>query len=141
MRVMPFMKRKKGIQFAGVGLDTGGGGGGSGYDYSELSETVVGKWVDGKPLFRKGFAIPTLSSAITDISSYVPADAIVHNFEHFNTLDGGNDLFTQNRYIDSSYYAIMDYAIRNNKPSIYYRYSGFTLDAGGYAYIYYTKTE
>ena len=27
MRIMPFMKRKKGIQFAGVGLDSGGGGG------------------------------------------------------------------------------------------------------------------
>lgn len=29
MRIMPFMKRKKGIQFAGAGLDSGGGGGGS----------------------------------------------------------------------------------------------------------------
>lgn len=29
MRIMPFMKRKKGIQFAGVGLDEGGGGSGS----------------------------------------------------------------------------------------------------------------
>ena len=28
MRIMPFMKRKKGVQFAGIGLDTGGGGGG-----------------------------------------------------------------------------------------------------------------
>ena len=27
MRIMPFMKRKKGVQFAGIGLDTGGGGG------------------------------------------------------------------------------------------------------------------
>ena len=27
MRIMPFMKRKKGLQFAGIGLDTGGGGG------------------------------------------------------------------------------------------------------------------
>ena len=27
MRIMPFMKRKKGVQFAGVGLDTGGGSG------------------------------------------------------------------------------------------------------------------
>ncbi len=26
MRIMPFMKRKKGVQFAGIGLDTGGGG-------------------------------------------------------------------------------------------------------------------
>lgn len=29
MRAMPFMKRKKGVQFAGVGIDAGGGGGGS----------------------------------------------------------------------------------------------------------------
>ena len=29
MRIMPFMKRRKGVQFAGIGLDTGGGGGGS----------------------------------------------------------------------------------------------------------------
>lgn len=29
MRIMPFMKRKKGVQFAGIGLDTDGGGGGS----------------------------------------------------------------------------------------------------------------
>lgn len=29
MRIMPFMKRKKGVQFAGIGFDTGGGGGGS----------------------------------------------------------------------------------------------------------------
>ena len=29
MRIIPFMKRKKGVQFAGIGLDTGGGGGGS----------------------------------------------------------------------------------------------------------------
>lgn len=29
MRIMPFMKRKKGVQFAGIGIDTGGGGGGS----------------------------------------------------------------------------------------------------------------
>lgn len=141
MRVMPFMKRKKGVQFAGVGIDTGGGGGGSGYDYSELSETVVGKWIDGKPLYRKGFVIPTLPSTITDISTYVPTDAIVHNFEHFNTLNNGQDVFTENKYIDSSYYAIMNYTVRNNKPSIYYKYSGYTLDAGGYAYIYYTKTE
>lgn len=27
MRIMPFMKRKKGVQFAGIGLDAGGGGG------------------------------------------------------------------------------------------------------------------
>ena len=35
MRIMPFMKRKKGIQFAGAGLDTGGGGGVT--DYDDLS--------------------------------------------------------------------------------------------------------
>lgn len=29
MRMLPFMKRKKGVQFAGIGFDTGGGGGGA----------------------------------------------------------------------------------------------------------------
>ena len=34
MRIMPFMKRKKGVQFAGTGLDIGGGGT---TDYTDLS--------------------------------------------------------------------------------------------------------
>lgn len=42
MRIMPFMKRKKGIQFAGVGLDTGGGGGGSYVLPPATSETLGG---------------------------------------------------------------------------------------------------
>ena len=42
MRIMPFMKRKKGIQFAGVGLDTGGGGGGTYVLPSATSETLGG---------------------------------------------------------------------------------------------------
>ena len=141
MRILPFMKRKNGVQFAGIGVDTGGGGGGSGYDFSQLSETVVGTWVDGSPLYRKGFAMPTLSSTNTNISEYVPANAVVHNFEHYSTLNNGQRVFTENIYVDSSYYAVMNYVISNNQPSIFYRYSGYSLDAGSYAYIYYTKTE
>lgn len=82
MRIMPFMKRKKGIQFAGVGLETGGGGGGElpiasadmlgcvkiGANLSVTSEgvlsaissnvytteeTVIGTWTDGSPIYRK----------------------------------------------------------------------------------------
>lgn len=82
MRIMPFMKRKNGVQFAGVGLDTGGGGGGSlpiasdqtlggvktGYNMSCDSDGVltaniwdfdtvekrIGTY-NGKPLYRKKF--------------------------------------------------------------------------------------
>lgn len=52
MRIMPFMKRKNGVQFAGVGLDTGGGGGGGGGSRLNFSteETVVGTFM-GKPLY------------------------------------------------------------------------------------------
>ena len=47
MRILPFMKRKNGIQFAGVGLDTGGGGGGGGGGSSIViteTPTKIGKY-------------------------------------------------------------------------------------------------
>ena len=42
MRIMPFMKRKKGVQFAGIGLDTGGGGGGGSYVLPTATRTRLG---------------------------------------------------------------------------------------------------
>ena len=83
MRIMPFMKRKKGVQFAGIGLETGGGGGGSlpiasaetlggvkignnlsitaegvlsasgGADFSTSEVDTGRKWVDNKAIYRK----------------------------------------------------------------------------------------
>ena len=47
MRIMPFMKRKKGVQFAGIGLDMpsgGGGGGGGSVDIYDGQEHLIGKW-------------------------------------------------------------------------------------------------
>ena len=46
MRIMPFMKRKNGVQFAGIGLDTssGGGGGGGSVDIYDGQEHLIGKW-------------------------------------------------------------------------------------------------
>ena len=47
MRSLPFMKRKNGIQFAGVGLETGGGGGGGGGGSSisiTSTPTKIGKY-------------------------------------------------------------------------------------------------
>lgn len=59
MRMLPFIKRKKGVQFAGIGFDSsgeggGGGGGGGGSSGIELpldnSEKVIGK-VGEDPLY------------------------------------------------------------------------------------------
>ena len=57
MRIMPFMKRKKGLQFAGIGLDTGGGGGGGSSlpDFSTDEQSLGIKWIDGKDLFIRVF--------------------------------------------------------------------------------------
>ena len=56
MRIMPFMNRKNGVQFAGVGLDTGGGGGGGGGSNITFStdEFETGMtWIDGKAIYGK----------------------------------------------------------------------------------------
>ena len=57
MRIMPFMKRKNGVQFAGVGLDTGSGGGGGGGggslpDYTFDVEIDTGVKYNNKKLYR-----------------------------------------------------------------------------------------
>lgn len=41
MRIMPFMKRKKGVQFAGIGFDGDSGGGGGGTHFPDIGSTPV----------------------------------------------------------------------------------------------------
>lgn len=98
MRIMPFMKRKKGLQFAGIGLDTGGGGSlpiaspatlgaiktgatvetdANGVcDVSipiSTSEFYTGlKWTDGKKIYGKNYSLasmPTEYTKLDDLNS------------------------------------------------------------------------
>ena len=95
MRAMPFMKRKKGVQFAGVGIDSGGGGvnlpiatrvrlggvkigngvnvtedgvisvSGGLVDFTSDEQPLGIKWLDGKELY-----VRTFSGTKTDASFY-----------------------------------------------------------------------
>lgn len=54
----------------------GGGGGSSKHDYS-VDEQVIGKWINGKPLYEKviNFHFDSVSYRSTqDITAYLPAD-------------------------------------------------------------------
>ena len=69
MRVMPFMKRKKGVQFAGVGLDAGGSGT---TDYTELSNKpqIAGVTLTGnKTLADLGIQGAIQSASFTDTTN------------------------------------------------------------------------
>lgn len=51
---------------------SGGGGGGSTYDFTTTDETVVGKWIDGRDIFRKIITRDTIATG-TMIDFEVPA--------------------------------------------------------------------
>ena len=90
MRIMPFMKRKKGLQFAGLGFDTGGTSLpiasdvmlgcvkiGDGVDVSEdgtisvdgssitfsTNEKIIGKWIDGSNVYQKVIVVDSEMSS------------------------------------------------------------------------------
>ena len=85
MRIMPFMKRKKGVQFAGIGLDTGGGGGGGG---ETLPYDIV----------IKEYTNPSNPISLTDINP----DRIlaIQGIAHWQT-----DYVPFNTYISNSFFA------------------------------------
>lgn len=81
MRILPFMKRKNGIQFAGVGIDTGGGGGGGGSSIV-LSEipTKIGKY-GNDDLYA--VVIPVPGDITTSARSYIEKE---FNVDKIKTL-------------------------------------------------------
>lgn len=81
MRIMPFMKRKNGVQFAGVGLDTGGGGGGGGggsnITFSTDEFETPDTWIDGRKIYGRiinGFSANSLQTkydALTNVRQII----------------------------------------------------------------------
>ena len=115
MRTLPFMKRKKGVQFAGIGFDTGGGGGGSlpiasadtlgavkigenlnitaegilsasGEPDFVASEVATGqKWVDGSTIYRRVVTYSTVEAHYHDVATGLKALPMSVAFGHNNT--------------------------------------------------------
>lgn len=67
MRIMPFMKRKKGVQFAGIGIDSGGGGS----SIPIASPQTLGgvKIGDGLSITNEGVLSALSSGGLPDFSS------------------------------------------------------------------------
>lgn len=57
MRFLPFVKGKKGYQFAGGGFDSGGGGGGDNHSENyNLTEQYCGTYL-GTPYYKRSFVL------------------------------------------------------------------------------------
>ena len=107
--MLPFIKPKKGFQFAGSGLDagsSGGGGGGGGSSFPDFSTTEVDtgiKWIDGSSVYMRTFHQTNADyyfniSELTDANNFV-IDAFAMGKEtSYNTwfsYDGGWALGSQ----------------------------------------------
>lgn len=170
MRIMPFMKRKKGLQFAGIGLDTGGGGGGSlpiasaetlggvkiGNNLSITSEGVLSasggadfstnevdtgcKWVDNKPIYRKVLISNEVSAGSLPTISNV--DTIV-SFKVMATNPAHNTNYVLPYIFNSSaFYYIFPYKPSGTNTVNFDSWGSLSM-SGGYlvAIVEYTKTN
>lgn len=115
MRIMPFMKRKNGVQFAGVGLDIGsgggGGGGGSSPDYVIGEEVDTGLKFKGKHLYRKTFELDGETSWSTRAAIDNVDSAFIDN--SMSHLVVGIGILPINYYFDN-----------NNRTAVFLRRSG-----------------
>lgn len=92
MRIMPFMKRKNGVQFAGVGLDAGGGGGGGSRLIFSTEETQVGTFL-GSPLYAIVLTRDQDASIVDFNVRSLGIDKIVYMFGR--CIDNvGNEIYT-----------------------------------------------
>ena len=136
MRVLPFMKRKNGIQFAGVGLDTGGGGGGGGGNSFNISteETRIGT-LNTEPLYAKVFE---LSSIVTVGTSYT---TLVENVGYMDKLF--NVILLGEAYSDSHGYSVLR-TVTDVRLSDDNKLQADTIDTSGCrvktVIVFYTKT-
>lgn len=170
MRIMPFMKRKKGVQFAGIGLDTGGGGGGSlpiasaetlggvkignnlsitsegvlsasgGADFSTSEVNTGHKWVDNKPIYRR-----VLISSDVSVST-LPTISNVDTVVTFSAIVTNNS-HNLNYVLPYIFNASTFFYVYPYKPSgsdvLNFDSSGNMTMSGGYivAIVEYTKTN
>lgn len=139
MRIMPFMKRKKGVQFAGFGLDTGGGGS---VNFSTDEQITTQKWIDGKPIYVKTFvdtngSSPTVITGVSNVDTVVDYTAYQHR--RYGDFEG---YFLTGSQISTSAYVNLVLEKMSNNTLRYETYA----NEGGWVFIknvvtvYYTKT-
>ena len=116
-----------------------GGGGGGEPDYSTSEVDTGTKWVDGKTIYKKTFAIPSLSSdnipinlGIANLYRVVEVKGFLYNP---NNPTGGVPLVNTSTGDASNQIGVSIYS------SQLHIYSKARNDWTGYATVYYTKSE
>lgn len=139
MRIMPFMRRKNGVQFAGVGLDIGSGGS---FNFSTDEQVTTQKWIDGKPIYVKTF-VDTNGSSPTVITGVSNVDTVVEYtaYQHRRYGDFEGFFLTGSQTSSSAYVNLVLEKMSDNTL----RYETY-VNEGGWVFIknvvtvYYTKT-
>lgn len=110
------------------------------YDISDnysTEETIIGTWIDGKPLYRKVIDTTTPSSANTDnVVATFSSDYNVINF--YGSVYIVNQLHSINMYYDSTH-SISTY-IQVSDNSIHCKCTGYIAENPMKIIIEYTKT-
>ena len=134
MRLLPFMKAKKGFQFAGGGFESSGGGGSGGGlpDFSTDEFDTGSKWIDGKSIFGK---VVTLTRTSSTTAMY-EHNAKVNGIFTFSNADRGND----NAYRISGERYQFSNAGANTVVSYWFNES-IATETPMFAVIYYTKNS
>ena len=106
----------------------------SGDDYS-TEETVIGTWIDGKPIYRK--VVPLIAEVYVGSNYYSDIGIIFpSNYESVIRLDMASTTNNSSivRVEEFNYYSLSgsNYTVANSM--------GFTTKAGDYAILEYTKT-
>lgn len=139
MRIMPFMRRKNGVQFAGVGLDIGSGGS---FNFSTDEQVTTQKWTDGKPIYVKTFVVtngssPMVLQGVSNVDTVVDYTAYQHR--RYGVIEGF--FLTGTQVGSSAYFNLVLEKMSDNTL----RYES-DANEGGWVFIknvvtvYYTKT-
>lgn len=116
----------------------GGGGGGSSSDVYTTDEQIIGTWIDGKPIYRKGFSV----GALTYSSSW---QSFAHNISNF---DGLVEVKGRVKNADGRWYNITQHRSDSSRglcvgvdtTYIYYMNDWLETTTNAVIFIEYTKT-
>lgn len=140
---LPDEKQKRGVYFI-----PGAGGCGSSQEIYSNDETVIGRWIDGRPLYRKVVVTkgPTKAGTSDDISIYdfkdiIPDHVIIsgHIVVTLKSDPGIGDMLPLNFFSTTSYYIFTFYRRTDNSIKMGVGNQAYT-NADVILILEYTKT-
>ena len=136
MRLLPFMKAKRGFQFAGGGFEnSGGGGGGGGGSLPDITTTeqLAGfKWGN-----KDVYVIGIDATSDTTITSDFTIDRCIVT----GVCSKGTDRLPINTYYSNDFYAYAYISNTGSGVKLYFSKANGLSGATFHAIVYYTKNS